>query len=195
MHCQSRFMLAAIGMIIISPLVEAASQAPPSAPVTVVNTPSNPVPVTGSTTVSGSVAATQSGAWNVNVRDPGIANPFEGVCDGQFRESGQPSASAECIIGIPAGYQLVVQAVSAAAAVEAGVVARFLQLMQVKDASAMGGHFLPFLATGPAGGGAITTFTLAHPITWYFDPTTNGVSCNAVLSKQPSTTMGTSIAR
>jgi hypothetical protein len=38
-----------------------------SAPVTVVNTPANPVPVAGSTTVSGSVAATQSGAWNVGI--------------------------------------------------------------------------------------------------------------------------------
>jgi len=48
-------------------LALAAAQTPPSAPVTVVNTTANPVPVTGSATVSGTVTATQSGTWNVGI--------------------------------------------------------------------------------------------------------------------------------
>src|SRR5262245_24385577 len=43
-----------------------------SAPVTIVNP--LPLPVTGSTTVSGTVAATQNGTWTVNVAGP--QNPF-----------------------------------------------------------------------------------------------------------------------
>lgn len=39
--------------------------------VNVVNTPANPVPVIGSTTVSGTVAATQSGTWTVNANIQG----------------------------------------------------------------------------------------------------------------------------
>jgi hypothetical protein len=35
-----------------------------------------PVPVTGSTTVSGTVAATQSGAWSVSSRPDLPTNPF-----------------------------------------------------------------------------------------------------------------------
>jgi hypothetical protein len=48
-------------------LASAAPPIPLSAPVTVTNTSSNPVPITGSTTVSGSVAASQSGPWNVGI--------------------------------------------------------------------------------------------------------------------------------
>ena len=58
----------AVSVITVSPtLASAAPPIPPSAPVTVTNTSSNPVPITGSTTVSGSVAASQSGPWNVGI--------------------------------------------------------------------------------------------------------------------------------
>jgi len=72
LSCLSKFIILVVG--ILGPtLASGAAQVPPSAPVTVVNTPSNPVPVTGSTTVSGSVSisgtvpVTQSGTWNVGV--------------------------------------------------------------------------------------------------------------------------------
>jgi len=60
----------AVAVSIISVGATLASAAPPipsSAPVTVTNTSSNPVPITGSTTVSGSVAASQSGPWSVQI--------------------------------------------------------------------------------------------------------------------------------
>jgi hypothetical protein len=45
----------------------AQNPSPGSAPVSIVSP--IPLPVTGSTTISGTVAATQSGTWNVNVRN------------------------------------------------------------------------------------------------------------------------------
>lgn len=51
-----------------------------SEPVTVVNTNANPVPVTGSTVVSGTVAATQSGTWNVGIHGtPSAISPIPPV--------------------------------------------------------------------------------------------------------------------
>jgi hypothetical protein len=56
-------------------LVRGAPQTPPSAPVTVVNTNANPVPVSGALSVGGTVAATQSGEWQVKVTNtpPAVA--------------------------------------------------------------------------------------------------------------------------
>jgi hypothetical protein len=55
--------------MLLSTVTLGASQDPPSAPVTVVNTPANPVPVRlqGTGTISGSVNAVQSGSWSVGV--------------------------------------------------------------------------------------------------------------------------------
>jgi hypothetical protein len=67
---RSSFAPLAVAASVISLSATLASAAPPipsSAPVTVTNTSSNPVPITGSTTVSGSVAASQSGPWNVEI--------------------------------------------------------------------------------------------------------------------------------
>jgi hypothetical protein len=50
-----------------------------SAPVTVVNTAANPVPVTGSTNISGTVAATQSGTWNVSITGTPTVNLSTGT--------------------------------------------------------------------------------------------------------------------
>ena len=86
-------------------------------PVTVTNTP---LQVTGATTVSGSVAATQSGAWNVgvtgtarvaNVNDPG-RTPFQGGVDLVGSQCG-----LTCVFKfgpVPAGKRLVLQQVSGA---------------------------------------------------------------------------------
>ena len=176
----------AVGMALSSTMAWGAPQVPPSAPVTVVNTPSNPVPVTGSTTVSGSVAASQSGTWTVNVLDPGTANPFEGRCSGDlFKDD-----SGTCTIEIPAGYQLVIQAISASASVDPDVIARTLFVQQRRNGVSSGGHTLPFIATGPVYETLQPTvirhetFGLAQALTWYFDPVANAAVCGAGLSKR-----------
>ena len=73
-HRTGRYFCIACALAVLCPtLALGAPQAPPSAPVTVVNTTANPVPITGSTTVSGTIAATQSGTWTVQVVNPNAA--------------------------------------------------------------------------------------------------------------------------
>jgi len=57
----------------------ASATTPPSAPVTVVNTTANPVPVAGVVNVSGTptVNAQQSGSWNVGISGNSAANPLQ----------------------------------------------------------------------------------------------------------------------
>jgi len=56
-----------------------AATAPGTAPVTVQNTSANPVPVTGTASVSGSVAATQSGSWSVGITGTPTVNIANGA--------------------------------------------------------------------------------------------------------------------
>jgi hypothetical protein len=86
----------------------AAAQVPPSAPVTVVNKPSNPVPVTiqGTGTVSGSVSITNE----VSVRDSD--NPaFQPVSVSihPLLEDGTASAATGLVYTVPAGKRLVIE--------------------------------------------------------------------------------------
>ena len=95
--------------------------------VNVVNTPANPVPVTGSTTVSGSVSATQSGTWTVGISGQPIA-----IKNGRTPYQEQRSASGGSGCGtvvcgptftfspVPSGKQLVITAVSVTFAVLSG---------------------------------------------------------------------------
>lgn len=106
-----------------SSLALAAPQVPPSAPVTVVNTPANPVPVTGSlgvsgtVSVSGTVPVTQSGTWSVEVADPLNTknidehgrNPFTVKASCSSSDSNFCSASMP---PVPAGKRLVLEYVS-----------------------------------------------------------------------------------
>jgi hypothetical protein len=106
-----------------STLALGAPQVPPSAPVTVVNTPANPVPVTGSlgvsgtVSISGTVPVTQSGTWNVGVAgtlntkniDERGRNPFtvQAFCsDGSF------NICIASLPPVPAGKRLVLEYVS-----------------------------------------------------------------------------------
>src|SRR5215831_13589077 len=76
---QKRALLTAViaGFAVIGYLMnsqQAVAQGPPSGvAVNIVNPV--PLPVTGSTTVSGAVAATQSGAWNVGIAGNSTSNP------------------------------------------------------------------------------------------------------------------------
>src|SRR6185369_7418735 len=97
--------------------VSLAQQGPPGGlGVTVLNTP---LSVTGSTTVSGSVSATQSGPWTVQVVNPPTAAPVRGVnIDKDGRNPYQSVAQGKfctdqnrCVVffpAIPANRRLVV---------------------------------------------------------------------------------------
>jgi hypothetical protein len=118
--------LAIIGTIMNSH--QAKAQGPPGGlAVNIVNP--LPVPVTGSTTVSGTVAATQSGAWNVgitgtpnvNVTNPATAPVLFLNVNDPGRVPYQSSKSANCSNGrcqatfpaVPSQHRLVVQHFSA----------------------------------------------------------------------------------
>ena len=65
-------------------------QVPPSAPVTVVNTADNPVPVSGTVGLSGPVPVLQSGTWTVTAQEtfaPGRQPKRFGPIDAQFTGS------------------------------------------------------------------------------------------------------------
>ncbi|HTQ74537.1 MAG TPA: hypothetical protein VMI74_09625 [Burkholderiales bacterium] len=118
------------------------------------------------------------------VRDAGIAKPFEGHCDGFF--TANFSSSESCTIAVPAGNQLVVQAVSALANIDPGLVALSFDLQQSKSGGASGGHRFPMRFLGPVnftpGAHDLDAFAAAQSFTWYFDPTATGVVCYMNLS-------------
>jgi len=145
-------------------------------PVTVVNTP---LPVT----VQNSASVTVTNPTLI-VRDAGVAKPFEGRCDGFFTPNF--SSFESCTIAVPAGNQLVVQAVSALANIDPGLVALSFDLQQLKSGGSSGGHRFPMRFLGPInfapGTHDLDAFAAAQSITWYFDPTATGAVCFMSLS-------------
>jgi hypothetical protein len=90
----------------------AQNPSPGSAPVSIVSP--IPLPVTGSTTISGTVAATQSGRWNVNVRnidEPGRVPYASHTEFGKTTISCFPDAACTLsgFAAVPAGKRLVIQ--------------------------------------------------------------------------------------
>ena len=122
-HRTGRYFCIACALAVLCPtLALGAPQAPPSAPVTVVNTTANPVPITGSTTVSGTIAATQSGTWTVQVVNPNAA-PVQTINvdkDGRIpyqtmREGTFCTDNNHCAVffpTVPANHRLVVRDLS-----------------------------------------------------------------------------------
>src|SRR5215831_18784092 len=102
---QKRALLTAViaGFAVIGYLMnsqQAVAQGPPNGlAVNIVNPV--PLPVTGSTTVSGAVAATQSGAWNVGISGNSAYQTSVRGCD-----------LAPVLPPVPAGKRLVIQSVS-----------------------------------------------------------------------------------
>ena len=84
--------LVAVGAAVLFPqYVQGAPQVPPSAPVTIVNTVANPVPVAGTMKVAGEVLAQQSGTWSVEVSnfpEPSEVTPIRGGGQSDFMASG-----------------------------------------------------------------------------------------------------------
>ena len=93
-----------VGLALSSTMAWGAPQVPPSAPVTVVNTPSNPVPVTGSVTFG-------------NTGDPLLVRNVENPARSRFQASGNcpmedPIISCFINFTVPSGRLLVIETVS-----------------------------------------------------------------------------------
>lgn len=115
----TRYGLAAVGVALVSlsmvltdvPQVMAQSKA---ILVQVINSSANPVPTVaqGTTQVAGSVAAQQSGAWNVGITEFSAKQPFQLSVDvalavGVFHNNESPREFA-----VPAGKRLIIEHVS-----------------------------------------------------------------------------------
>ena len=94
---------------------------PPAQNVVVTNTPAQPLPTTavGTTTVTGSVAAQQSGPWTVAIgNNAAAAIPVRIVADEPW--SAYCAGPGICDFVIPSGARLVIQNISCAANMAAG---------------------------------------------------------------------------
>jgi hypothetical protein len=175
-------LLAAIGTFMNSN--QAAAQGPPDGLAVKIVNPV-PVPVTGSTTVSGAVAATQSGAWNVGILgspNVTVANPSGNpVQVRDVNEASQPVAAPGGspfpggtnfvvlpLYTVPAGKRLVIEYFSGECFLPAGQTA----VASVRYPSGiLLQHWLTASppATGPAGPfSTITSF--GGPLRAYVDP-------------------------
>jgi hypothetical protein len=143
---------------------DAASAAQGAAPVRI--TGPLPLPVTGSTTVSGPVAVKQDGVWTVNIRnldEPGRA-PFQA----QITAS---ATSSPTLSGIPAGKRLVIQHVSANL-ITPSTTGGYLRMGITPPAgSAFGGATYQFPLTFVGTRSPVGSFFVgSFPVTAYADP-------------------------
>jgi hypothetical protein len=122
--------LAVIGSIINSRDLSAQPNGNGSAPVTIVGP--LPVPVSGAMTVSGAIAASQSGAWNVGIAGNSAANPLNVKnVDERGRNPYQARLTCSTVAGnagrctalgnaVPPNKRLVIEHVSAALVTDTG---------------------------------------------------------------------------
>jgi hypothetical protein len=133
MEIRRSLVVMVLGVLAIAASAVAAGP-PDGLNVTVINTPANPVPVTGSTTVSGNVAATQAGSWSVGI-DPARnqvqvlsspSSPIHVVSDqaaplDPFSASyGLTTSGATPFIDVPTGKLLIVEHIDFVALVQQG---------------------------------------------------------------------------
>jgi hypothetical protein len=118
--------LAILGALMPSPHAEAQNPVPGSAPVNIVSPLPLPVTVTGSSTISGTVAATQSGTWNVNTKnvDERGRNPYQAV----LSCSSAAGACSGSGVAVAANTRLVIEHVSAQIQVSTGKPIQFTTL-------------------------------------------------------------------
>jgi hypothetical protein len=165
MRYQSRFftLLTTIGLVaVLDPTpASAASQVPPSAPVTVVNTSANPVPVTGSTTVSGSVTIANP-SLTVDALNDTLNEPY--IRGGSHSFSPTDLQITEAF-DVPDGKRLIVESVTIRSATTANkaVIGQYAILKQVSgNVLSIGGDLSMTPAQGPIDGNYWSVGT--HPI-------------------------------
>jgi hypothetical protein len=168
--------IAAIVGVLGPTLVIAAPQVPPSAPVTVVNTSSNPVPVTGTVGLSGTgnVQVTNSVANPVPVS---VANNAPNVIQITYaKDMGNllVGTNPEVIYTVPAGFRLVIEYFEIGGALQSGEVATGGIYTTVSSKPALHEIMTP-PAPSLLGGGALANqnTTESKTVRIYADPQTD----------------------
>jgi hypothetical protein len=192
-HAIALLVLISIGQSFAAPPVTTPG---PSSPVQVTNTSANsipvtiasplPLPITGQATVSGTVAATQSGTWNVNVtgnaNGPG-SSPFQQTVTFSANPPSAcraiPTSPQVCDFqfpAVPAGKRLVVTNVSGMLFVDGPGAVGAIQFFPGPTIGAL------FLGTYPntSNGGTENMFGLNAPVLFYVEAQTSlGFRVNA----------------
>jgi len=184
---------------IVSASALGAAQTPPSGPVTVVNTPANPVPitapqgipVTGNVAVSGSINASQSGTWNVGITGtPKVS--IDGPVTVQHAETTTPVQfllSPGTCYAVPAGYRMVIEFVSASAISSAGHAdATFALRINTTSAGQSFFHILPMpkqVVENGGGAQAFAAFANAIAMRAYADANTQVCTSNEYVFSGP----------
>ncbi len=169
-------MLALIGSLMNSR--QTTAQAAGSAPVTIVGP--LPLPVTGSSTVTGTVAATQSGSWNVGITNTAAAPVLVRDVDNAARQPFQADCNSfassnvvQCSIAsaLPLTKQLVIQNVSLHVFTDTGVAVE-ATLSSIKG-STFHSLYVPLENLGSCTlcvGGPVHTYVATTPVTLYPEP-------------------------
>jgi|SRR5579862_1777353 len=127
-----------------------------------------PLQVTGSTTIAGTVAASQSGSWTFRDQDNPGRHAFAATCSAPAPSS--PIYNEGCTIPIPAGVEYVIQnvTVSLSAINATGVMTTILTTVGGTNSAALFQPISQIIASGFVG--------QTYNIVAYGDPGTN-VSC------------------
>ena len=95
-----------------------AAQVPPSAPVTVVNTPANPIPVTGNIGLTGNANVTVTNTLlSVETLNDVLSTPYMVSRSGAFVPTAFPSESVD--FDVPDGKRLIIESMTVRVALEA----------------------------------------------------------------------------
>ena len=192
--------VAAAGVLSVSAVVQAAAgpQNPPSAPVTVVNTTANPVPitapqglpVTGNVAVTGSINASQSGTWNVGITGTptvSISGPVATLPEANIPV--QFLLTPGQCFAVPSGNRLVIEFVSASAVSSAGHAdATFALRINTSVGGASGFQILPMpkqIVENAGPGTEFAAFATAVPMRAYADASTDVCTSNEYVFSGP----------
>lgn len=164
--------------VILSPTRAPAPQSPPSAPVTVVNTTANPVPVIqqGPVTLNGTPNVNIANTPNVNVAntaaspvlvrsvDSGSAEPVEASV--AFPSGRGTSVIAGSLYTVPAGKRLVVEHVSAVCSVRTGTRLEYASIGTLPAGNGGPALYLIPVLTGPSSLGG-DSFVISQAVKFY----------------------------
>lgn len=209
------YLLAAISFVIlVSSLVLTGSYASHAAPadkyVTVVNTPSNPVPVVGNVSLTNTptVQAQQLGQWNVSLSgtptvqvgnapnsplpvrdvDNPARQPFQGELDPLVTVG---SFTASDSLSVPAGKRLVIEFASATINTTSGT-KMWVRIQTTTNNSTNAHTLVPELQGAFAAGGS-DFFVAAQPLKIYADPGTQVTFIVNVLGGVANTNSGAAV--
>ena len=177
MHTRSRVLLTTMVVFSLA-LVFCVNQRPAFAAdkperVTVVNTPANPVPITGSTTVSGNVNATITGTPNVNVANQPV--DVDKARHPVYLNGGTVSTITQAdfdIVTVPAGKRLIVEHIACDAGVPTANDEKVRTNIAVVLPSVGLVTVFPLVMAPQGAFSGQDHFVVSQQVHWYFEPGT-----------------------